>query len=248
MKNGEKFSDLVNDIKNTFELLVQVGIKLPDSLVPLLILNALPDKYDSLTRFLENKQDLSIEDVEDALDRETVKIQYASESTPRPSDETAAHYSSGREPRGEKRKRDENADKCHFCSRTGHKERYCWVNPKSKDYRKEATDRVLAKNPTGDLAKKIKSRLTHKEVDGKAMAAFREVNASDDEDSDLSLSEDENLNKDESHYAFITQSQAFYSNHAEGEWLVDTCATDHICSDKSKFTTLTVHKGKNQFC
>jgi hypothetical protein len=177
---------LISDMKTTNSLLEAIGIKMPDEVLPLLILRNLPREYNLLVRLLENRDMLTMSEVEDALDREQESIlraraeQQAAE--PRANfgerrdlrggggssngNREHSRKQRGREEypqhdRGSKRQRVDDKDKliCAFCERSNHSEHDCKFNPKAKGgaFKPFLAMHVMDSEPESVAAKKLKA-------------------------------------------------------------------------------------------
>jgi hypothetical protein len=254
---------LISDIKTTNQLLQKIGIIINDDLLPFIVIKNLPESYSFLAKHLELKDNLTLGEVEEALDQEVANGPSVSahfgERKRREHGRSKPDYSAKRQ------RRDDDRDRstCEFCKRAGHGKNDCRFNPDAKDsFKPYLAMHILENEPDSEVAKSLRAKGFKVPRSSFAGAAGRLVNTHALHEGDLVEFDDkynendqyivaENLNQEmidpiQTHRLSASVGQAFsasdllrtekaLANHKKDEWLIDSGATDHMSGYRENF-------------
>ncbi|KAF2305897.1 hypothetical protein GH714_008746 [Hevea brasiliensis] len=136
-KEGSSIADHLNEFKGTIDHLSSMGIKFDDEILGLLLLNTLPDSWETFRVSLTNSAPNGVVSLEAAeggvLNEEMRKMSQASSSHAevlvtenRGRSKSKSHDQNNRSRSRSKSKSRYKNLKCHHCSKTGHIKKYCF--------------------------------------------------------------------------------------------------------------------------
>ena len=119
--------------------------RIDEDLQVAIMLARLPASFDTMRRILESQESLSLLKITSELHREGIRRNERSVPK-RVLDHTALFSSSDIEiPNNKKMKFGKRKLYCDFCEVSGHDGERCWLNPSSKNYRKNFADSLKNK-------------------------------------------------------------------------------------------------------
>jgi len=145
---GNPLRDIQEFIQEKNELvqrLNSIGIKIDEDLQVAIMLARLPASFDTMRRILESQESLSLLKMTSELHREGIRR--SEQRGPKRFTEHTALFSSfdSQIPNNKKMKFGKSKLYCDFCEVSGHDGERCWLNPSSKNYRKNFADSLKNK-------------------------------------------------------------------------------------------------------
>lgn len=144
LRDIQEFIQEKNDL---VQRLNSIGIKIEEDLQVAIMLARLPPSFDTMRRILESQDGLTLIKLSSELHREGIRRKDM-KCTKRVV-EKAAFYS-GSDPPSKRPRLDKKKLYCKFCDVSGHDGDRCWLDPSSKNYRKNFADSLKRKLNDGN--------------------------------------------------------------------------------------------------
>ena len=141
LRDIQEFIQQKNDL---VQRLNSIGIKIDEDLQVAIMLARLPQTFDAMRRILESQEGLSLIKLTSELHREGIRRNEQG-NCKRVVEEAAFFSGSDLAPNAKKPRYDKKKLFCKFCDVTGHDGDRCWLDPGSKNYRKNFAESLKRK-------------------------------------------------------------------------------------------------------